>query len=479
MFDYIRSLRNDLITHRFAIIVISIFLGASTAGWIITEFIPPNFPNRREMFREMWGDTAVRMIGFFQLYDPFHSVWYRAVLALFFVTLLLCMLTRWKSLIMRSFRIDPPRGVGDLEKKKQRLEISLGDLKKGGSASREPIDAERVRYLFQRIAALFRKKGYYVVADGNNEEILFTAVAGRWRFLGGFLFHVGLVVLVLGGMIGSFWGKTEVLYGKAGDVLPLHGSPYSLLVEDFEILTTEKDELLNYRSKVHILDGAGDTLRAAEIKVNSPLKFRAFIVYQSSYYAAEHDFTSAHIEFILEGKSRKSHVTISPHNKFELEGTSFTLEAKRFFPDFKMAAEGPYSASRNMANPALEIEVRGPEMAERGWLFLKFPQFNSLSKVPLRFNLLNLEPAYYTGLQISTNPGTQTILAGIIFATVGLILLYTFSYRSIKGLVSNEQLVLAGVRYNWKVSFENEFKELGKAVRKELSDIINREGNLS
>ena len=130
MFDYIRSLRNDLITHRFAIIVISIFLGASTAGWIITEFIPPNFPNRREMFREMWGDTAVRMIGFFRLYDPFHSVWYRAVLALFFVTLLLCMLTRWKSLIMRSFRIDPPRGVGDLEKKKQRLEISLGDLKR-------------------------------------------------------------------------------------------------------------------------------------------------------------------------------------------------------------------------------------------------------------------------------------------------------------------------------------------------------------
>ncbi len=490
MSDNLRTLRDRLITHRFAIIVISIFLGASAFGWIITEFVPPNVPARREMYRKLWGDTAVKAIEFFRLYDPFHSVWYRAVIALFFIVILLCTLTRWKSFIMRSFRIHPPKGSQDLEKKEPRISLSLSGLRKEGGAVPESSDRHGKRNrrgepdagglvsdVYHKVSEIFRKRGYHIVSDRKDDEFLFTAVAGRWRFFGEFLFHLGLVVITAGGIIGSYWGSTEILYGKSGDVLPLHDSDYSIVVEDFEILKTAKNELLNYRSNVTLLGGKGDTLRVTDIEVNRPLKFGGFNIYQSSYHSAEREFKSAGIEYGPEGVFHdKKKVILKPSEKVLLEGTAFTVEAKRFFPDFKMNAEGPYSASQNMDNPALEVEVVGEEKSESGWLFLLYPRFNSLSNIPVSLRLVDVEPVYYTGLQISTSPGSPTVLTGIILATAGLILLYMFGYRSIKGLVSGERLLIAGTGCSWKMSFLGEFRTLEKALRKEISGISEAGG---
>ncbi len=490
MSDNLRTLRDRLITHRFAIIVISIFLGASAFGWIVTEFVPPNVPARRDMYRELWGDAAVKAIEFFRLYDPFHSIWYRSVIVLFFVVILLCTLTRWKSFIMRSFRIHPPKGSQDLEKKEPRISLSLNDLKREGDTAQgstglrgehnrreEPAAGGLVSDVFHKVSEVFRRRGYHIVSDSKDNEFLFTAVAGRWRFFGEFLFHLGLVVVTAGGIIGSYWGSTEILYGRSGDVLPLHDSEYSIVVEDFEMLKTARNELLNYRSIVTLLDGRGDTLRVANVEVNRPLKFGGFNVYQSSYHAAEREFKSASVEYGPEGAFHdKKKVILKPNEKVLLEGTSFTVEAKRFFPDFKMNAEGPYSASRNMDNPALEVEVVGEEASESGWLFLLYPRFNSLSNIPVSLKLVDVEPMYYTGLQISTSPGSPTVLVGIILATAGLILLYMFGYRSIKGLVGRERILIAGTGCSWKVSFLSEFKTLEKALRKEITAIIGARG---
>ena len=143
-----------------------------------------------------------------------------------------------------------------------------------------------------------------------------------------------------------------------------------------------------------------------------------------------------------------------------------SIEAGRFIPDFRMGPEGPYSASPSLQNPALEIEVGGMGRAEKGWLFLNHPRFNSKFDLPVNPMLVEIEPIYYTGMQVSYNPGENVLLAGFLFGTVGLILLYLFNHRVIGGMLRGDRLIVAGLEYRWKVGFGNEFDSMSLELDK-------------
>jgi cytochrome c biogenesis protein ResB len=96
-----RAAGGSFISNRFAVVVIAVLFGASLAGWIATELVPPDLPERGDFFREAWGNTAVRIVTVLHLYDPFHSFWYRFTLALFFAVLLLCTASRWRQLSLK------------------------------------------------------------------------------------------------------------------------------------------------------------------------------------------------------------------------------------------------------------------------------------------------------------------------------------------------------------------------------------------
>jgi len=480
-----------LISQRFAVIVISILLGASTAGWMVTELIPPDFLERSGFYRARWGNIITEMIFALRLYDPFHSYWYTAVLALFFVVLLLCILTRWNRFVLRSFRFKIPRTAGELQKGKLSSGFSWKKLGRIDDKSKDPlpyfderygkvlrIDRELVREIFQRVSELFHVKGYCVVSDQREDGIFFTAVAGRWRVTGNFLFHIGILVIIAGGVIGSYWGTTEYLYGQRGEVIPLYGSSYSLRIEDFRIIRTRQMEIKDYISTVSILAEGGDTIKTVAIEVNRPLKFSGYSIYQSSYYVDEQDFNWIRIGYRGDRKLHTEFVTVGPDEEVPLAGTPFTLRVKQFLPDFRTGQRGPQSASPSLNNPAVWVELSGEGKVRSGWLFLYYPAFNSRLDVPVRLVFDDIDPVYYTGFQVSVNPGAPVLLGGILVATVGLTLLFLFNYRSIRGLVDSERLLLAGGEHLWRVSFEHEFTEIGETLGKEILIMLQKRLNV-
>lgn len=445
--------REHFISYRFAVVVISILLAASGAGWILTELIPPDVPERAQVYRERWGETAVRLIGWADLHDPFHSVWYRAVLALFLAVLTICLLTRWKQFLLRSLRISVPDRLETLEKRKVRAEIRLPG---GGGV----VDYAREAPLMETTERFLRRRGYTVRVERREGTSFFAAVAGRWRYLGNFLFHLGILVITVGAVIGSFWGGSGFVYGTAGDKLPLPGSADSIIVRDFRILTTERGEIRDYISTVAVVDAAGDTVGAGEIEVNHPLRYRGLNIYQSSYYAAENEWVSAVVSFYPE----EERIRLKPGGRALFGEGWLTVRTGRFIPDFRMGPDGPYSASLSMLNPALELKVRGMGRVESGWLFLNHPEFNSKFDFPISPVLLEIEPLYYTGLQVSRNPGEHVLMAGIVLGTVGLLLLYLFDHKVIGGMLDGERLLLAGLEYRWKVGFGEEFDSIRRGL---------------
>ncbi len=458
--------REHLISYRFAVVVISILLAASGAGWILTELIPPDFPERAQVYREKWGDTAVRLIDSADLYDPFHSVWYRAVLALFLLVLTTCLLTRWQQFLQRSLRITVPARMEHLAKRKVRAEIALpggrgGAGGPGPGGESDPSEAP----LMEQTKRVMRRRGYAVRVERREGAYFFTAVAGRWRFFGNFLFHLGILVITVGAVIGSFWGGSGFVYGTAGDKLPLPGSADSVIVRDFRILTTEREEIRDYISTVAVVNGEGDTVMTGEIEVNHPLRYGGLNIYQSSYFVAENEFVSAAVTLSRGGER----IDLRRGGSVALAEQGLTIEPGRFIPDFRMGPDGPYSASPSMQNPALELKVKGMGRVERGWLFLNHPRFNSKYDFPVEPLLVEIMPLYYTGLQVSRNPGEHVLMAGILLGTVGLLLLYLFDHRVIGGMLGGGRLLLAGLEYRWKVGFGGEFD----SIRRELEQMAD------
>ena len=82
----------------------------------------------------------------------------------------------------------------------------------------------------------------------------------------------------------------------------------------------------------------------------------------------------------------------------------------------------------------------------------------------LRILLKDIEPVYYTGLELTTNPGAGLFMAGMILASAGLLLLYMFDYRVVHGSIDGTGITVVGVTARWKVAFSEQIDRIGREV---------------
>ncbi len=469
--------RGHLISQKTAVVTISILLGACAAGWLMTEFFPPDLQYRREFFRQRWGDTALSAVEALKLYDPFHSFWFSGVLALFFVVLFLCLATRWKGMITKSFRVTVPRQPAKGSNGGPGFTIPLGEaaawkdekdpVAHYGKQFGRPgeISKESAGRILGSVGRIFRSRGYSFASRDDDGSVVFAASSGRWRHLGNFIFHIGLLVITVGGVIGSRMGSSEMLYGRRGDILPVRGTNATLRVDDFRILMTGKMQVSDYVTSVTVFDASGAGVDSAVIEVNHPLSYGGTSIFQSSYYLAEDEFEWARIRVSAPGSQPPATMTLRQGAAEPVPGTELAITPGRFLPDFRMTKSGPRSVSGNMNNPALEIILDGPDGRTAGWTFLLYPDFGT------KFDRLDtvlfedVEPVYYTGLEMSRNPGASLFMAGMILGSAGLLLLYMFDYRVVHGRIDGTALSVTGVTARWKVAFGDQLTGIEKEIR--------------
>jgi len=261
------------------------------------------------------------------------------------------------------------------------------------------------------------------------------------------------------------------MYGRRGDILPISGNGAALRIEEFGILMTGKMQVSDYITKVTVLDEAGAAAQTAEIEVNHPLRYRGTSIYQSSYYLAENEFEWATIMLSAPGMPQPAVMTLRQGAADTIPGTDMRISTGRFLPDFRMTKEGPRSVSGAMNNPALEIILDGPGGRTAGWTFLMFPDFGTKFKRLDTVVFKDIEPVYYTGLELSKNPGASLFILGMILGSAGLLLLYMFDYRVVQGGIDGTNITVVGTTARWKVAFGEQIDRL----EKEISEAIEKE----
>ena len=133
-----------------------------------------------------------------------------------------------------------------------------------------------------------------------------------------------------------------------------------------------------------------------------------------------------------------------------------------------------YSRSGELENPAahLVVESRKSGQAINFWL-PAIPGFEQNAASPYTFDGKDLQMAYFTGLEVSHEPGQWSVWAGVLVMGLGLTVVFYFVHIRVWAAPVRDprgQLMLwiGGTANKNKDAFEQRFHELVEKIEAEL-----------
>lgn len=465
-----------LFSMKFAIWIAVILAAASIAGVLVQEFYPVRNEHQAHRLQEILPGPVYGLFMVLQLYDPFRALWFRVLLGLLSLSLLLCSSRNFRPNFRQAFKVQPIRDPRTL--------VRLPDSYKFNRVSPA---------LFSSVVRSLRRKWFFGSVEVAGDRAVAAFHRGGIARTGPVLLHIGILALVVGGLLSSLVGQKTMLWGAAGDVLALGDGVHELRIDAFDIDTNERGQVKQYRSHVTVLRN-GNEIRHHDVEVNKPLRLAGYNVYQSSYQSDPNRVAGLRLDV----RPRLAEQEHAPHPGHEQEATAhsvalgeptatvqadmdhiheipghpgYTFRVRRFFAHLKITEQGPVNASREMVNPAAEIEVlHDGEPRAVQWAFGRFPA-HAQDELPFVLELTHAEPAVATGLEVNTNPGAALIWLGFIVSTVALVFCFLVQHQTIYVVAQPAKqgwtLWLAGRGGRERIAFSNSFERFARSMHRE------------
>lgn len=417
---------------RFALwLLLAIALGG-VLGTIVSDAYPTNLQDWEQLAERKAGPALFPILKFFEMFDPFRSWWFRALVGLLTLSLTACAIKRargvWRRALFLSW-LDQPRFFERYDHR----------------ATLESKDADP----FAPLVGPLRRTLYRVrVRDAAGGARLLSADRGGFSRFGPFFTHLGLLLLLVGGGVMMVFGLKTMLWlgpGETADALHLHEAgehaeggdhalPFAIKLNDFQVDLNEQGMVKQYRSDVTIAPKGG-TPFDHRIEVNHPLRYAGYNFYQASYqpaYDRVARLTVAPVD--TAGQDLRTPAAVRFGERFPL-GDGLEAEAVRFLPDARVGPNGLHNASLDHRNPAFLFRVlRGGEEIGTQWSFVAFPTMRIGSFDAAGIAVRGYDPAYATGLEVTRAPMASLVWAGIVLCSVGLILTFNVAHRQLWAL---------------------------------------------
>lgn len=156
--------------------------------------------------------------------------------------------------------------------------IRNADVRLTGNSSKSRSD------LTSELVGLLRNRRYRVLTEERGEETHIYADRYRYGKLGTFPFHLALIMILIGGIVGSRYGFRDNSFVVAEGATEAvgHGTGLSVYLEDFQDSYTELGQASAYRSDL-VLYHDGKEVKRQSITVNNPMTYRSTVFYQTSF----------------------------------------------------------------------------------------------------------------------------------------------------------------------------------------------------
>ncbi|MDQ0213738.1 cytochrome c biogenesis protein [Oikeobacillus pervagus] len=441
--------------------LIIITLIASSIGTILPQemYIPQNRP-AKDYYADVygvWGEIYYSL-GFHDLYD---SVWYVALIALIGVSLVICSIDRVVPLhrALKNQRIVRHPTFMEKQRLFSRQEIQTYDQ-----------DVEKVKEQLE-------KKHYKIREENGN----ILAEKGRFSRWGPYVNHIGLIIVLIAAMLRSVDGMyiDEMLWIREGETLEIPGTngEYYLKNNKFTVDQYDKNDnsavfkdaldkagavVKNYQSDVVLYknentEGAKPNLKEVtdkSIRVNEPLKFENFAVYQNSFVQDE----PKAMEFTLKNKKTNEEIGDVKIDLWEQQevydiADGYKIELLGYYPDFDGFAENgePKSKSPVPNNPAFLFKMISPEHKDGEVSFVAIRQtIEPLGDTEYKMAFKNFETLNKSALTIRKDLTLWIFGIGGLIFMIGVIQGAYWNHRRIWIQKVGDEVYLAGhTNKNW------------------------------
>ncbi|UQD52601.1 cytochrome C biogenesis protein [Bacillus methanolicus] len=443
--------------------LIVITLIASAIGTILPQemYIPPVMP-ASEYYEDQYGwfGKIYYELGFHNLYS---SWWYLALIASIGISLVICSLDR----VVPLYRALKKQRVTRHEEflKRQRV-FGITDA------------ADVSDETYEKVKERLKKRRYNIREENGN----ILAEKGRFSRWGPYVNHVGLIIFLIGSMLRFVPGMyvDEVLWVREGEtkVIPetngkyyLHNNKFSLELynkdKDNEVFKEAIDRagmiVKKYQSDVTLYKKKGNTVAGEKpelkkvedfkIRVNKPLKFDDFAIYQVDYKLDELNKMSFSL---INKKTKKSYGTVTidlynPKTKYDL-GNGYSVELLSYFPDFEFDENNkPVTKSKIPNNPAFVFKMYAPDKPKGEVSFVAIRQtiepFGN-NEYKMAFN--GIETKNVSGLTVRKDSTLWIISLGGVIFMIGVVQGAYWNHRRIWiRKIGDEVWVAAHTNKNW------------------------------
>ncbi len=397
-----------------------------------------------ERYKDLYSPGVFSALKFFNIFDMYHSWWFTTLLVLLSINIIVCTSRQ----IPRITKLIFP------EKKKidDTVFRSL-QIRKTFQSQKKLSDIER------QAEILIKSLVGNPVKTVKNDVIYFLAEKGKYSRLGMIFVHISILLILAGGLTGTmlgFNGQMNIVEGEKSDTVMLFGGKgteklgFDVRCDDFTVEFYESGMPKEYRTDLTIIDDEKKVATGA-IRVNHPFTYKGLKFCQATYgIAGASDF-----RMVAKNNKTGKETVLKPNimKKVLLPGSNASFAIARFVID-----------QGGMGPAVLGVLIEPGKAHDIFWVFQNGRNINQQQRSGFTFTLEDFSRLYYTGIQVSKDPGVPLVWIGFCLIMIGFILSLFFAHKRIWLRISGSQgkyeiFIAASISKNRK-PFEEKLEKL-------------------
>lgn len=448
---------------RLTIILLIILALASVIGTLV--------PQREDAveFARRISPELFSLLSTLDIFDMYHSTWFRLLIGFLALNLTVCSIDRFPRTWKRFSALPRPDRQKPFEDLPQERSFVVRAERKSAAAS----VVEYLKGRYKRIRTKETESAHFIYGE-----------KGRFSHFGVYLVHLSILIIIIGGLLGSFLGfeaYVNIAEGEKTRTVILRNTMkpldlgFEVRCDRFFVDFYRNGAPKEYRSDLTFLLG-GQEVEKASALVNHPVHFRGITFYQSSYGV----IPKVRIRVSRHASQAESRIVeLEQGDQVELPGGGGEFSVTRFSGNF-MNRFGP--AVRILVRPIKGREIRFWVVKEMEALkkilpapIDNFPGLDPSAFKPYTFSFMDrVKGRYYTGLQVNRDPGVPLVWAGCFLMMAGFFVTFFTSHKRIWVRVSGHdtgvRVSVAGTANKNPVGLERELdkvtREIGRLFKK-------------
>jgi len=412
---------------KLAIVLLLAIAVVSISGTVIEQaetlsFYQQNYPESPALY----GFLTWKVILAWGLNHVYSTWWYLSLLILFGASLTACTFTRQLPALKAA------RKWKYYTKPKQYEKLALSaELEHGAIASLIPLLKDQNYQVWQQDKNLYARKG----------------IVGR---IGPIIVHIGMLIVLAGGMWGIFTGffaQESIASGETFEIQniielgPLGKNQlptdWSVKVNRFWIDYTDNGDIDQFYSDLSVVGDDGEEIKRETIHVNKPLRYDGVTFYQTNWSIA-----AAKVQL------NNSPIFRLPVAKLDTLGAGNIWGT--WIPTKPDMSTGVSMLIKDLQGTALIYNQQGDLTSA-----IRIGQSVEIDGI----NIKLIDIIGSTGLQIKADPGVPIVYTGFGLLMLGVVMSY-FSHSQIWALEQDKKFFFGAKTNRAQVSFEREMLQV-------------------